>query len=337
MFSQMCADAGISVIELPAGRLTTVADGVEIYAILHETNGIDASMVIRNDNLSVYHGNDNYVSAATLAGLKRAVGKVDVGCVPFAYIHWYPFLLEGVDHDWRDREARRLMDQYLDKGIEQAELLDAEVVIPFGANLVYYDDATSVMNRAVLSPLDFVAYAQDKPARNPGRYRPMFAGDIVMKPRGGDGLEIACKPRDQTGFLAEMQDALLANSNRPTDLPSTALHKAAPRDLSWLEERLRRHAAATYDHTIRVEGPGARPLKIEIDLKTQSAAVVDDWRHAAPYHHFRVEAEPMLLWLDQRVTLEASSACGASAWSASPNATTPRSWRSSTARFRASA
>jgi L-ascorbate metabolism protein UlaG (beta-lactamase superfamily) len=304
MFSQMCAEAGVEVIELPAQRLTTIGEGVQIYAILHETNGIDASMVIRNDNLSIYHGNDNYVSAETLAGLKRAVGRVDVGCVPFAYIHWYPFLLEGVDPEWRDREARRLMERYLDIGIEQAEILDAEVVIPFGANLVYYDDAMSVMNRAVLSPLDFVAYAQGKPARNPGRYRPMFAGDIVMKPRGGDGLEIACKPRDPTGFLAEMQDTLLANPNRPTDLPPEAIDNAAPRDLTWLEERLRRHAAGAYDHTIRVEGPGARPLKIEIDLKTQSAGVVDDWRRGPPYHHFRLEAEPMLHWLNQRVTLE---------------------------------
>jgi L-ascorbate metabolism protein UlaG (beta-lactamase superfamily) len=306
MFSQMCADAGVSVVELPADRLTTIASGVEIYAILHETNGIDASMVIRNDNLSVYHGNDNYVSAATLAGLKQAVGRVDIGCVPFAYIHWYPFLLEGVDPDWRDREARRLMDQYLDKGIEQAEILDAEVVIPFGANLVYFDDANSVMNRAVLSPLDFVAYAQGKPARNSDRYRPMFAGDIVMKPRpdGRQGvLEIACKPRQPATFKMAMQSALLANPNRPTNLPAEAVD-AAPLDLSWLEARLKRHSAGTYDHTIRLEGPGERPLKIEVDLKTQTAAVVKDWQSAAPYHHFRIEAEPMLRWLNQEVTLE---------------------------------
>src|ERR1700733_3351623 len=97
MFAQMCAEADVAVIELPAHRLTQIAPGVEIYAILHETNGVDASMVIRNDNFSVYHGNDNYVSADTLMRLKRAVGQVDVACVPFAYIHWYPFLLDGVE------------------------------------------------------------------------------------------------------------------------------------------------------------------------------------------------------------------------------------------------
>ena len=70
-----------------------------------------------------------------------------------------------------------------------------------------------------------------------------------------------------------------------------------------MEARLKQHAA-TYDHTIRLEGPGEAPLKIEVDLRKQKAAVVEDWRKGAPYHHFRIEAEPMLHWLSQRVTLE---------------------------------
>jgi L-ascorbate metabolism protein UlaG (beta-lactamase superfamily) len=257
MFSQMCREAGLDIIELPADVLTAMGDGVEVYAILHETNGVDSSMVIRNANFSVYHGNDNYVSARTLTRLKQAVGRVDVGCVPFAYIHWYPFLLDGVEAEWRTCEAGRLMEQYLEKGVEQAEILDAQVVIPFGSNLVYYDDADSVMNRAVLSPLDFVAYARSRPATHPERYLPMFAGDLVMKPHAIDGelaLQVTCKPRDPADFRAEMQAALRANARRPAALPAAAI--AAPCDLSWLEQRLRQLATETYDHSIRIEGPG---------------------------------------------------------------------------------
>jgi L-ascorbate metabolism protein UlaG (beta-lactamase superfamily) len=300
MFGQMCAEAGIEVVELPADRLTEIAPGVEIYAVLHETNGVDASLAIRNAHFCVYHGNDNYVSAPTLQRLKDAVGRVDVACVPFAYIHWYPFLLEGVDPAWRDAEARRLMDAYLDKGVEQAEILDAEVVIPFGANLVYWDDAFSVMNRAALSPLDFVAYAQARPARHPQRYRPMFAGDTVMR-RGG-ALEVVCKARNEAVFRVEMQAALQSCTTRPPEPPVEGV--APPADLSWLEARLRQHASGRFEHRVRVEGPGARPVRVEIDLDTQTAAVVDDWRFGAPYHHFRLEAEPMLRWLDRTVTLE---------------------------------
>ena len=45
-------------------------------------------------------------------------------------------------------------------------------------------------------------------------------------------------------------------------------------------------------------------MKVEIDLASQTAAVMDEWRFGAPYHHFRLEAEPMLRWLDRTVTLE---------------------------------
>ena len=45
-------------------------------------------------------------------------------------------------------------------------------------------------------------------------------------------------------------------------------------------------------------------LRIEIDLGTQTAALVDDWRLPAPYHHFRLEADPMLRWLGRTMTLE---------------------------------
>ena len=130
----------------------------------------------------------------------------------------------------------------------------------------------------------------------------MFAGDTVMKRRGG--LEVVCKPRSEAAFRAEMQGALRSNATRPAEPPVSAVAAAAPTDLAWLEARLRQHASGRFDHRIRVEGPGETPLRIEIDLETQTAAVVEDWRLPAPYHHFRLEADPMLRWLGRTMTLE---------------------------------
>ncbi len=302
-FVEMMEQAGLKPTEIPAGALTPLGAGIEAYAILHDYNGVDASLVLRNANFSVYHGNDNYASTASLLELKQAVGRVDVGCVPFAYIHWYPFLLDGVDDAWREQEARRLMDHYLDIGIEQAEALDAEVVMPFGANLIYYDDVDSVMNRAVLSPLDLVAYAQARPARNADRYKPMFAGDYVLKAPGGP-LRVTYRRRAMADYKAEMQAFLDSIKSVHAQPDLDALVPSLASDLSWLESRLRQLSPGPYEHTIRIEGPGPQPIKIEIDLNSQTARLTPDWRSTAPYHHFRVEPDALLSWLRQEVTLE---------------------------------
>ncbi len=304
-FEQAFIDAGLAFRVIPPEVAVSIAEGVEVYAVLHESNGIDASLIIKNDNFSAYHGNDNYASPEALRRLRARVDHVDVACVPFAYIHWYPFLLDGVDDAWRADEARRLTHLYLDIGLEQAEILDATIVMPFGANLVYYDDVNSVMNRAVLSPLDFVAYAHSKPAPHPERFLPMFAGDRVTKPRaaGGD-LVVDVKPRTDAAFKAQMQAHLEANPARPPDLDARSVRADVPTDFTWLQERLRRYPGGRFAHSIRLEGPGPDPVKVEVDLSTFDVAVVDDWRGVEPYHHFRLEAEPMAHWLQQRVTLE---------------------------------
>ena len=59
--------------------------------MLHENNGIDASVLVYSDQFSVYHGNDNYCSIEIVEEFQKIVPKIDVACLPYAYIHWYPF------------------------------------------------------------------------------------------------------------------------------------------------------------------------------------------------------------------------------------------------------
>ena len=67
-----------------------------VYGCLHEYNDIDSSLVISNDNLSIYHGNDNFITQKTLVPFKKKVGNIEVGCIPFAFIHYYPYLLNSL-------------------------------------------------------------------------------------------------------------------------------------------------------------------------------------------------------------------------------------------------
>jgi hypothetical protein len=77
--------------------------GVKLYAVNHETNGIDSSAIVYNDKFCVYHGNDNYLQPESMRKFTKINPHINVACIPYAYIHWYPFLMEYDDSE----KARR--------------------------------------------------------------------------------------------------------------------------------------------------------------------------------------------------------------------------------------
>ena len=99
-----------------------------VYGCLHEYNDIDSSMLISNNNLSVYHGNDNFITEKSLAPFKKKVGHVDVACVPFAYINYYPYLLNGISKKINKAEAIRLESLFMDYGIMQSKIFAINII-----------------------------------------------------------------------------------------------------------------------------------------------------------------------------------------------------------------
>jgi len=61
--------------------------GVRIFGMLHENNGIDASVLVYSDQFSVYHGNDNYCSMEIIEEFQKIVPKIDVACLPSLCLH----------------------------------------------------------------------------------------------------------------------------------------------------------------------------------------------------------------------------------------------------------
>ena len=155
-----------------------------IYGCLHEYNDIDSSMVISNDNLSVYHGNDNFITKKNLIPLKKKVGNVDVACIPFAFIHYYPYLLDNIPKKQISIEGKRLENQFMDFGIMQSKILKPKIIIPFGSNLFHSDNPDSRMNKAVATPVDFVNYAQKKHQNCSNNYKTMLSGSYCFKING---------------------------------------------------------------------------------------------------------------------------------------------------------
>jgi len=303
MFRAQFEAAGLAVHEVPLECRHEILPGIIAYAIAHETNGIDSSMAVSNGNFTAYHGNDNYADLSALRALRAAIGHIHVGCVPFAYIHWYPFLLDSMEETQKATEARRLIEAYLKVGMEQAGALEAEIAIPFGANLVYFDHADSVMNQAVMSPIDMVDFASATSGPEGHNFRALFAGAMILKAPGGDcRLEFEAMDRDElkarlTIFLGEAVDV---------SRDASPLYRLPDRvsDFTWLEQRLQSHGDSRQDHLVRLQPMSGPDLKIEIDLQSYSARQVDAWQTERPFHHFRIESATLARWLANDLTLE---------------------------------
>lgn len=308
-FNALLLREGLQPVLVPPDTRHAIAPGIEIYGVLHDSNGVDGSTVISNGRFSVYHGNDNYVRAERLAVLKDVYGHIDVGCIPYAYIHWYPFLLDNLPTPEKDAEAERLIHHYYELARAQADAMGARRVVPFGANLVYHDDAWSPMNLAVKTPIEFEAYMHERHGEAAGRrFRALFADDAIL--HGADGrLQELEQPFDRDHYREHMQQHLqaLARAEGRHSVPPPSPEEL-PACLERLGERVRHIASTGTAHEIRVEGLHHDSLKLAIDLQRRTVSPRRDWdgaaEPAAAYHHFKVEDGVLGQWLRSEIRFE---------------------------------
>jgi L-ascorbate metabolism protein UlaG (beta-lactamase superfamily) len=292
-FAALLEGEGIAYTLLPAETLTDLGDGIQVIGINHEYNGIDAALAVSNGQFTVYHGNDCFVSNDKLDVVLAAFPRIDVACIPFAYVHWYPFLLEEVDEDWKGAEATRLIDEYLDYGLRQTSRLNPAVAIPFGANMFYADDIYCEHNKAVLSPFDFKDYADRVGYPLRGRIAPLFAGDAVYS-RGPDGarsLAVVQRPFDRQALFEGFNRYLrqVTETGVGLDLRDIqALSRADVEDHGFIADRIAGIDLAE-DHVLFISNADQPDWGVvAIDLKTRRTARVDKVAEGRPYHHFRL-------------------------------------------------
>lgn len=153
------AATGCQVIELQPRKWIKFGVGLEIYFVPHDFNSIDSSCFVRctQSGYCVYHGNDNFLSIAGVDKLRRDIGRVDVAMVPYAFIHWYPFLME-MDKVEKMREIARLNAQSLNQAKTFIYAFSPRHVIPFGSSLYHVENEE--LNKYLAKPSD-VAGALD--------------------------------------------------------------------------------------------------------------------------------------------------------------------------------
>ena len=273
-----------------------IFDGVYIYGVCHEYNGIDASAIVYNHEFCIYHGNDNYLEPKSLKKFKLVSPAIDVACIPYAYIHWYPFLLDfpGEPDSLKLAECDRLVNMYMESCLTSIRILQPKVMIPFGANLLLDDgDAYSTMNLAVKSPFEFAEYASLQAPELNGTIKPLLAGDFC-------GYELSklsynIKEGVQVSSYRNAADQYLKSK------PVKQLPAWRPIDRS--EFIIQLHHKLTHipplAHTIRVELDYlGETLRVEIDCFKQTACWIKKFTDCLEFHQFNLDPVASGLWLN---------------------------------------
>lgn len=174
-----------------------VKGDVDLYFVPHAFNSIDSSVFMLSRNYNVYVGSDNFLDKDLLQRVKVDIDeRIHVAMVPYAFVHWYPFLLKNITDEERTKEINRLNKQSIDQAKMFIDAFKPAVVIPFGNNIVY-SERDHILNQFLAQPTDLVScpvvtgdhvigehpYMEKKPyQRYGGRYFPDMDFNVDVEP-----------------------------------------------------------------------------------------------------------------------------------------------------------
>jgi len=282
-------------------KKTYINKGTWVYGCLHEYNDIDSSMLISNNKLSVYHGNDNFITNKTLIPFKKKVGSIDVACIPFAYINYYPYLLNGISKEINKSEATRIENLFMNYGIQQSRILKPKIIIPFGSNLFHLDNPKCEMNRGVATPSDFVNYAKKKDKSFYKNYKTMLSGSFLLKK--DNKIKLSYEEISQKKFNNELikftnKKKKLAKKNKKIKIININKIK-----LKVICEKIKKNKNKV-NHNIVVSPKSKKDTKIIINLRNDTVIQVKQTKIPEKCHYFIVEDNEFNLWLNNKITFE---------------------------------
>ena len=186
------------IYPIKAKETFQILDGINIKFLPSSFNPVDSSCFAWTMNYGFYHGNDNFVSLKDVDETMSEIVRIDVACVPYAYLNWYPECMEDYTVEQKKSETERLVKKMADFGIQLIRTLNPKIAIPAGANLYYCDDVNSPMNKMGISPWEFrrrcpVEMRYNVVCLTAGDYT--IANQIIQK-------------RDETSYLEEIGEML---------------------------------------------------------------------------------------------------------------------------------
>ena len=291
----------INVIKIPVNKKFYIDKNIWVNGCLHEYNDIDSSLIISNDNLSVYHGNDNFITEKTLVPFKKEVGKVDVACIPFAFIHFYPYLLKSLEKKANRKEAKRLESQFMNYGIKQAKILKPDLIIPFGSNLFHLDNPKCPMNKGVSTPVDFVNYAKKFHHSLRNNYKTMLSGAYCLK----EDKNLSChfEKISSKKFNKSLENFTLKKIKLIDHKKIIRKIKIKKLDLRFIKNKISKNKIKI-NHKILVSNESQKDNKVCIDIKNNNVFLYNKDKLPLNSHYFIVQDSEFNQWIKKKITFE---------------------------------
>lgn len=305
-FKEIFLQSGLSVTELPANQVQRLTENIDFLGVDHDYNKIDSSLTISNGNLTVYHGNDCFLSNEKLTIVNKTFQCIDVACVPFAYVHWYPFLIDDVPEDWKNEEAKRLINKYLNYGLEQVRTLSPKIAIPFGANMFYFDEIESDHNKAVLTPFDFKYFSMQAKFELEKSIVPLFAGDYIIKNSQSEHPEIFQSPFTPEELKSSLRQFIIEMRIQGTGVDLDWLQQVpntTHTELGFINLRLAQFQGEPINHNVYISNSEHYDGLIEINLNTFEATRRTKIDENTPFHHFKLTDLAFRAYISQEFTL----------------------------------
>ncbi len=287
--------------KIPVNKKYFIDKEIWVHGCLHEYNDIDSSLIISNDKLSVYHGNDNFITNKTLTPFKKKVGKIDVACIPFAFIHFYPYLLKSLNSKDNKKEAKRLENLFMNYGIHQAKILKPKVIIPFGSNLFHLDNPKCAMNKGVATPIDFVNYAKKFHKSSKNNYKTMLSGSFCLKKNG----KINCyyEKISSSKFNTKLENFTYKKIKLINHKKISKKIKIKSHHLRYIKKKISMNRDRI-DHKILISNESQKYNKICINIKNNEVSIYN--KDILPFncHYFAVQDNEFNQWLKKKITFE---------------------------------
>lgn len=265
---------GLRVWERAPFQWHRLTGDVDVFFSTHAFNNIDSLPFLRSNTSCVSLGSDCFLDQKRIKEIHRAIPPIDVALVPYAFIHWWPFLQAGISAGERSREIARMVELSTAQANDFVRSFKPGMAIGTGADLYYRAPADHILNAHLFAP----------PPKFLERAR---AGDYVLLNHEPLGVKRAIFRNSEPEIYPNCQVEPLRFPVQPPSL--SELQKLNTRLGAAREHRIKNFEIIVND--------------IVIDLEHLHASV-RSWPGEKDYYRFDFDREQYRQWVTGKITFE---------------------------------